>query len=84
MWTQLVTRSRGRETDKKRVAVEIYDAGNAQQRDGDAKRTADRSSLSLFLYLWCGVYCTQNCSVRPQFFFPYFFTERKIGHRPGA
>jgi hypothetical protein len=29
---------RGRETDEKRVAAEIYDAGNARQRDGNAKR----------------------------------------------
>jgi hypothetical protein len=28
-----------RETDKKRVAAEIYDAGDARQRDDDAKRT---------------------------------------------
>jgi hypothetical protein len=36
----VVTRCRGSETDEKRVATEIYDAGNARQRDGDAKRTA--------------------------------------------
>jgi hypothetical protein len=35
----VVTRCRGREIDKKCVAAEIYDAGNARQRDGDAKRT---------------------------------------------
>jgi hypothetical protein len=44
----VVTRCRGSETDKKRVATQIYDAGNARQRDADAKRTAGRSSLSLF------------------------------------
>jgi hypothetical protein len=33
---------RGRETDEKCVATEIYDAGNARQRDGDAKRTAQQ------------------------------------------
>jgi hypothetical protein len=36
----VVTRYRGREIDEKDVAVEIYDAGNARQRDGDAKLTA--------------------------------------------
>jgi hypothetical protein len=35
----VVTRCRGREIDQKRIAAEIYDAGNARQRDGDAKRT---------------------------------------------
>jgi hypothetical protein len=64
----VVTRCRCREKDEKRVAAEIYDAGDARQCDGDAKRTAGRSSLSPFLYLWCGVYYTQSCSVRPQFF----------------
>jgi hypothetical protein len=44
----VVTRCRGSETDEKRVATEIYDAGNARQCDGDAKWTAGRSSLSLF------------------------------------
>jgi hypothetical protein len=44
----VVTRCRGSETDEKCVATEIYDAGNARQRDGDVKWTAGRSSLSLF------------------------------------
>jgi hypothetical protein len=34
--------------------------------------------LSLFLYLWCGLYCTQNCTVRPKKKF-FFLTERKLG-----
>jgi hypothetical protein len=36
----VVTHCHGREIDEKRVAAEIYDAGNARQRDGDAKRMA--------------------------------------------
>jgi hypothetical protein len=44
----VVTRCRGRETDEKRVAAEIYDAGDARQHDGDAKWTAGRSSVSPF------------------------------------
>jgi hypothetical protein len=36
----VVTLCRGRETNEKRVAVEIYDAGNARQHNGDAKRMA--------------------------------------------
>jgi hypothetical protein len=44
----VVTRCRGRENDEKRVAAEIYDAGNARQRDGGAKRMTGQSSLSLF------------------------------------
>jgi hypothetical protein len=36
----VVTRCRGRETDEKRIATEIYDAGDARQDDGDAKQTA--------------------------------------------
>jgi hypothetical protein len=43
-------RFRGRENDEKRIAAEIYDAGNARQRDGDAKRTVGRSSLSLSFF----------------------------------
>jgi hypothetical protein len=43
----LVTCCHGRENDKKHVAAEIYDAGNARQHDDDAKRTVSRSSLSL-------------------------------------
>jgi hypothetical protein len=35
----VVTLCRGRETDEKRVTAEIYDAGNARQCDGNAKRT---------------------------------------------
>jgi hypothetical protein len=53
----VVTRCRGSETDEKRVATEIYDAGNARQRDSDAKRTAGRSSMSLF---FCGAACTAH------------------------
>jgi hypothetical protein len=36
----VVAHCRGRETDEKRVTAEIYDAGDARQYDGDAKRTA--------------------------------------------
>jgi hypothetical protein len=66
----VVTRSRDRETDEKRVAAVIYDAGNAWQRDSDAKRTARQGLLlrqrkttvfcrevsELFFYIYrCGV-----------------------------
>jgi hypothetical protein len=44
----VVTRCRGSETDEKCVTTEIYDAGKARQRDGDAKRIVGQSSLSLF------------------------------------
>jgi hypothetical protein len=47
----VVTRCRSRENDEKRVAAEIYDAGNARQRDGGAKRMTSQSSLSLFFEL---------------------------------
>jgi hypothetical protein len=36
----VVTRCCGRETDEKRVTVEIYDTGDARRRDGDVKQTA--------------------------------------------
>jgi hypothetical protein len=48
----VVTRCRDSETDEKRVATEIYDAGNTRQRDDDAKRTAGRSSLSPFSFVF--------------------------------
>jgi hypothetical protein len=68
----VVTRCRGSETDEKRVATEIYDARNAWQRDGDAKRTAGRSSLSLFFCI-CGAACNAHkvAVYVPSFF--YFF-----------
>jgi hypothetical protein len=73
----VITCYRGSETDEKRVTAEIYDAGNAQQRDGDAKRTVGRSSLSPFFYLWCGVYCTRSCTSPVCFLL--FFTKQKLG-----
>jgi hypothetical protein len=54
----VVTRCRCRETDKKRVEAEIYDAENTRRRDGDAKRTVGRSSLSPLFFCICGAACT--------------------------
>jgi hypothetical protein len=49
----VVKRCRGREIDKKRVATEIYDAGNARQRDDDVKRT----KLFVFFIFFIGAAC---------------------------
>jgi hypothetical protein len=38
----VVTRCRDRETDKKRVTEEIYDAGDARQRNSDVEHMAAR------------------------------------------
>jgi hypothetical protein len=75
----VVTRCRDSETDEKRVATEIYDAGNARQRDGDAKRTVGRSSLSPFFCI-CGAACTAHKAAVyvPSFFFTLFFTKSKL------
>jgi hypothetical protein len=76
----VVTHCRGSETDEKHVVTEIYDAENAWQRDGDAKRTAGRSSLSLFFVFVVRRVLHTKLQLRPQFFFLLFFkTKLKLG-----
>jgi hypothetical protein len=74
----VVTLCRGRETDEKHVSAEIYDAGDERQCDGDAKRMAGQSSLSLSFFEYrCSV-----CSARPFFYFCFFlifFTNSNLG-----
>jgi hypothetical protein len=70
----VVTRCRGSETDEKRVATEIYDTGNARQRDGDAKRTAGQSSLSpLFFFMVRRVLHRKLQCTSPNFFLLLLF-----------
>jgi hypothetical protein len=71
----VVTRCRGRETDEKCVTAEIYDARNARQRDGDAKRTAGQSSLSLFFVFV--VRCVLHRKLQRTF--PIFFELKQSG-----
>jgi hypothetical protein len=66
----VVTHCRGREIDEKRVAAEIYHAGNARQHDNDATRTAGQSSLS---FLNIGTACVVNVPFFTFAFFSFFY-----------